>query len=76
MTPGSQGRFTPSDARAWIDLLVRDIAFPVAGLYLLVHNWATLEPWHLPLIGGLCSVPLIGRGGRVKVPELPRSEES
>lgn len=63
---------SPQALRAWIDLLVRDLAFPATGLYLLVHNWGTLEPWHLPLIGGLCSVPLIGRGGRVKPPELPQ----
>lgn len=40
-----------------------DVGPPAVGLFLAVYLPLTgnLEPWHLPLIGGLVGLPLVGR---------------
>ena len=45
--------------RAWLI----DVGMPLSGLALSIYLPITgkLEPWHLPLIGGLLGVPWIGR---------------
>jgi len=58
---------TPERLRAYVVIVTRDILPPVAGIFLSIY-WgvtATLQPWMLPLIAGLCGVPLVA----------PRSEK-
>lgn len=52
---------TPERLRAYVIIVTRDILPPVAGIFLAVFWGVTnqLEPWMLPLIAGLCGVPLV-----------------
>lgn len=56
---------TPQRLRAYVLIVVRDILIPLGGLYLTITLTAThrFEPWHLPLVAGMMSVPLVSRGG-------------
>lgn len=57
---------TPASLREWI-AVVRDLGSLLVGLTLAVYLPFAheLQPWHLPLIGGLIGVPLLARGGSV-----------
>jgi hypothetical protein len=52
---------SPERLRAYVLIVTRDIAPPLAGLFLTI--WlplaGQLEAWQLPLIAGLFGVPLV-----------------
>lgn len=50
---------TPDRLRAYITIAMRDVLIPCCGLYLTVRYWSVLEPWHLPLLAGMMTVPLV-----------------
>lgn len=71
---------TPQRLRAYVLILIRDVAIPSGGLYLAVSH----PPYYLlPLIAGMLGVPLVARGGgddlepdsRPSPDPLPSSEE-
>lgn len=59
---------SPQRLRAYVLVAVRDVLTPCTGLGLATYLSVTglLEHWHLPLIAGLCGVPLAVRGASEK----------
>lgn len=51
---------TPDALRAWVAVLIGDIAIPGTGIYLALT--LDLRPFHLPLLAGMLGVPLVRRG--------------
>lgn len=70
---------TPQRLRAYVLIMVRDVATPLTGLFLSVWLPVTghLEPWHLPLLAGMLGTPLVARGDPLKRPadKLPGGSE-
>jgi hypothetical protein len=62
---------TPQLLREWITVLMRDLAIPGLGAFLTWKGYVTgaLEPWHLPLLAGMMTTPLVGRIGNGPPPE-------
>lgn len=54
---------SPERLRAYILILMRDLCIPGGGLFLAL-TLTKGELWQLPLIAGMMSVPLVGRGGQ------------
>lgn len=59
---------SPTKLRAYVLILVRDVAIPIGGMGLTFYLVATkqFEFWQLPLLAGMMMVPLVGRGGDVE----------
>lgn len=55
---------SPERLRAYVLVFIRDVIVPMAGVFLAVYLpvTGTFQPWQLPLIAGLCGVPLVARG--------------
>lgn len=56
---------TPQQLRAYVQIVMRDILIPGAGVVLAFYLPAThqFSYWQLPLLAGMMMVPLVGRSG-------------
>ena len=63
---------TPQRFQEWVIVAMRDLLIPGLGAYLTFKGYTSgaLEPWHLPLLAGMMSTPLVGRAGVAKEPDL------
>lgn len=57
---------SPQLLRAYVLIVVRDVAIPMTGLGLSVYVIAsnTFQPWMIPFLISLVGVPLVGRIGQ------------
>jgi hypothetical protein len=62
---------TPQLLREWITVLVRDLIIPVLGAFLTYRGYTegSLLPWHLPLLAGMMSIPLVAHLPRRAAPD-------